>query len=88
VREGTGEFRVPAPPSSSRARSGCVSPGAVDTELPSSVKAEGVSGAISDYYEQNAIPADSFARCVLFAMSQPDDVDINEILFRPTKQKL
>jgi len=25
---------------------------------------------------------------VLFAMSQPDDVDINEILFRPTKQEL
>ena len=33
-----------------------------------------------------AIPADSFARAVAFAMSQPDDVDINEILFRPTSQ--
>ncbi len=35
---------------------------------------------------QIAIPADSFARAVVFAMSQPDDVDINEILFRPTAQ--
>ena len=35
-----------------------------------------------------AIPADSFARAVVFAMSQPDDVDINEILFRPTRQEL
>jgi NADP-dependent 3-hydroxy acid dehydrogenase YdfG len=69
-------------------RTTIISPGAVDTELPSSVKAEGVAGRISDFYEQNAIPADSFARCVLFAMSQPDDVDVNEILFRPTKQKL
>jgi len=25
---------------------------------------------------------------VLFAMSQPEDVDINEILFRPTRQEL
>ena len=33
-----------------------------------------------------AIPADSFARAVAFAMSQPEDVDINEILFRPTGQ--
>jgi NADP-dependent 3-hydroxy acid dehydrogenase YdfG len=69
-------------------RTTVISPGAVDTELPNSVKAEGVSGQISDYYEQNAIPADSFARCVLFAISQPDDVDVNEILFRPTKQEL
>jgi NADP-dependent 3-hydroxy acid dehydrogenase YdfG len=35
-----------------------------------------------------AVPADSFARAVAYAMSQPDDVDINEILFRPTKQEL
>jgi NADP-dependent 3-hydroxy acid dehydrogenase YdfG len=69
-------------------RTTILSPGAVDTELPSSVKAEGVAGQISDFYEENAIPADSFARCVLFAMSQPDDVDINEILYRPTKQEL
>lgn len=69
-------------------RSTILSPGAVDTELPTSVKAEGVADAIADYYAENAIPADSFARCVLFAMSQPKDVDINEILFRPTKQQL
>ncbi|WP_281175498.1 hypothetical protein [Desulfobacter vibrioformis] len=31
---------------------------------------------------------DSFARAVVFAMSQPDEVDINEILFRPTAQEL
>ena len=29
-----------------------------------------------------AISADSFARAVAFAISQPEDVDINEILFR------
>jgi NADP-dependent 3-hydroxy acid dehydrogenase YdfG len=34
-----------------------------------------------------AIPADSFARAVVFAMSQPEDVDVNEILFRPTRQE-
>lgn len=69
-------------------RTTIISPGAVDTELPSSVKAEGVAGQVSDFYEQTAIPADSFARCVLFAIEQPEDVDINEILYRPTKQSL
>ncbi len=40
------------------------------------------------FYEEMAIPADSFARAVAFAMSQPEEVDVNEILFRPTSQEL
>jgi NADP-dependent 3-hydroxy acid dehydrogenase YdfG len=40
---------------------------------------------MSKTYE-NAIPAEAFARVVAFAISQPDDVDVNEILFRPTVQ--
>jgi len=35
-----------------------------------------------------ALPADTFANLVVFAMSQPDDVDINEIYFRPVSQAL
>jgi len=34
-----------------------------------------------------AVAADSFARAVAFAMSQPEDVDVNEILYRPTRQE-
>jgi NADP-dependent 3-hydroxy acid dehydrogenase YdfG len=34
-----------------------------------------------------AIPAESFADIVVFAMSQPEDVDVNETLFRPTRQE-
>jgi hypothetical protein len=43
---------------------------------------------IRKFYEAIAIPADSFARAVAFAMSQPEDVNVNEILFRPTRQEL
>ena len=68
-------------------RSTVLSPGAIDTELPASTKAEGMAQAMQGFYERNAIPASSFARCVLFAMSQPEEVDINEILFRPTRQE-
>ena len=42
---------------------------------------------MSKFYKETAIPADSFASMVVFAMSQPDDVDVNEILFRPTRQE-
>jgi NADP-dependent 3-hydroxy acid dehydrogenase YdfG len=69
-------------------RTTILSPGAVDTELPGSIGAADVAEAIHGYYDRNAISADSFARCLLFAMRQPADVDINEILFRPTRQEL
>jgi NADP-dependent 3-hydroxy acid dehydrogenase YdfG len=68
-------------------RTTIVSPGAVDTELPKSISEEDIAQNMKQYYQQLAIPADSFARVVAFAISQPDDVDINEILYRPTKQE-
>ncbi|MGE5430604.1 MAG: SDR family oxidoreductase [Syntrophomonadaceae bacterium] len=69
-------------------RTTIISPGAVATELPDSITEKDVSKNIHEFYNQYAIPADSFARTVAFAISQPDDVDINEILFRPTRQEL
>ena len=68
-------------------RTTIVSPGAVATELPDSIVEEDVSANVHKFYEAMAIPADSFARAVAFAITQPDDVDINEIVFRPTKQE-
>ena len=43
---------------------------------------------VTKFYAAIAIPANSFARAAAFAMSQPEDVDVNEILFRPTRQEL
>jgi NADP-dependent 3-hydroxy acid dehydrogenase YdfG len=34
------------------------------------------------------VPAETCARAVAFAISQPDNVDVHEILFRPTRQAL
>ncbi len=69
-------------------RTTVISPGAVATALPDSISEPDISQNIHRFYAANAIPADSFARTVAFAISQPEDVDINEILFRPTRQEL
>lgn len=63
-------------------------PGAVASELKHGSSSEMASGAMENFYANNEIPADSFARTVLFAISQPEDVDINEIVFRPTRQEV
>ena len=69
-------------------RTTIISPGAVATELPNSITEADVAKGIGQFYEEYAISADSFARAVAFAIGQPEDVDINEILFRPTRQEL
>lgn len=68
-------------------RSTVISPGMVATELPDSVTEPDVAKGVRELYDRIAISADSFASMVAFAMSQPDDVDVNEILFRPTRQE-
>ena len=68
-------------------RTTIISPGAVDTELPDHITDPDAGSLIRKLYDDVAVPADSFVRAVVFAMSQPDEVDINEILFRPTKQE-
>jgi NADP-dependent 3-hydroxy acid dehydrogenase YdfG len=69
-------------------RTTIISPGAVDTELPNGISDPESAQRIKQFYADTAIPADSFGRVVVFAVSQPEEVDINEILFRPTKQEL
>ena len=69
-------------------RTTVISPGAVATELPNSVTDPDAAERIHKFYEQVAIPAESFARAVAFAVGQPEDVDINEIVFRPTRQEI
>ncbi len=68
-------------------RTTVISPGAVATELPNTTTEPDAAERLRKAYE-NALPAESFARAVAFAISQPEDMDVNEILYRPTRQEL
>jgi NADP-dependent 3-hydroxy acid dehydrogenase YdfG len=67
-------------------RTTLISPGAVVTELPNTITDPVAAERVQKLYAEVGISASSFARAVAFAISQPEDVDINEILFRPTRQ--
>jgi NADP-dependent 3-hydroxy acid dehydrogenase YdfG len=64
-----------------------ISPGAVTSELASSITEPDAAEMFERYYADTAVPADSFGRCVAFAIAQPAEIDINEILYRPTRQE-
>ncbi|MCA9107085.1 MAG: SDR family oxidoreductase [Planctomycetales bacterium] len=69
-------------------RTTVISPGAVATELLDHISDERIKVATQDFVSQIAVPAETFARMVAFAINEPDDVDVNEILFRPTAQPI
>jgi len=69
-------------------RTTIVSPGAVVSELPQSITEADVAQAMQAFYESTAVPAETFAQVVAFAIGMPEQVDVNEILFRPTSQEL
>src|SRR5262249_7113873 len=57
----------------------------VATELTQTITDPVVAEGMAATYA-NAVGADTFSRVVAFAISQPDEVNISEILFWPTSQ--
>ena len=68
-------------------RSTNISPGAVATELTTAISDGETAARIKALYAI-AIDADAIARAIAFAIEQPSDVDVNEMIVRPTRQEL
>ena len=60
-----------------------VSPGVVTSELAETITDEATRGAMAEY-RSVAIGPDAIARAVVYAMEQPEDVDVREIIVGPT----
>jgi NADP-dependent 3-hydroxy acid dehydrogenase YdfG len=67
-------------------RSSLITPGAVDTGIQ--YKTTGSDSARMIEIYKNAIPPEAVARAIAFAMEQPANVDVNEIVVRPTAQAI
>lgn len=65
-------------------RATIISPGAVDTELKDHITDEEIKKGIGNL---KAMDADAIARAIAYAVNEPDDVAVNEILIRPTAQQ-
>ena len=64
-----------------------ISPGAVATELPEGSSDEATRKNLREFYKTiMAIPAESIANAIAYAIEQPADVEIDEIVIRPTAQ--
>ena len=60
-----------------------VSPGVTESELAETITDPSTKAMIEEY-RQVAIPAHAIAEAIAYAIGQPDGVDVNEIIVRPT----
>jgi NADP-dependent 3-hydroxy acid dehydrogenase YdfG len=66
-------------------RTTMISPGVVSTELTESTSDEATRKNLRDLYKI-AIPVESIAQAIAYAIEQPAEVEIDEIVIRPTAQ--
>ncbi|WP_156757087.1 SDR family oxidoreductase [Actinokineospora pegani] len=76
-------LRLESPPT---LRVTTVSPGVVESELADSITDPGARAAMAAYRE-HAIAPTAIADAVAYALTQPDSVDVNEIVVRPVQQR-
>jgi NADP-dependent 3-hydroxy acid dehydrogenase YdfG len=60
-----------------------ITPGTVESELAQTITDEGAAQAMVDFRRVTITP-DAIGRAVAFAIEQPSDVDVSEIVVRPT----
>ncbi len=63
-----------------------VSPGFVHTDFVDAVTDPEVKAQLEAFRDKVAIPPDAIARAIAFAIEQPADVDVGEVVVRPTAQ--
>ncbi|MBD1870534.1 SDR family oxidoreductase [Cyanobacteria bacterium FACHB-471] len=62
-----------------------ISPGVTQSELPNTITDAEAAQWVEEF-RGAIIPAEAIARAIAFAIEQPADVDVNEIIVRPTGQ--
>ncbi|MED4907257.1 SDR family oxidoreductase [Brevibacillus centrosporus] len=60
-----------------------ISPGVTESELADSITDDEAREVMKEY-RRISIPASAIAQAILFAIGQPPEVDVNEIIVRPT----
>jgi NADP-dependent 3-hydroxy acid dehydrogenase YdfG len=63
-----------------------ISPGAIATELPESSSDEATRRSVREFVDKVAISPESVASAIAYAIEQPADVEIDEVVIRPTVQ--
>lgn len=86
VRAMLDSFRQECVAEGNNIRTTTIFPGAIKTELLNTVAPSATKTMVEEFYKNVGIQSSAIANAVLYALSQPDEVDVSEITVRPAKE--
>ena len=86
VRAMLDSFRMEAVMEGSNIHATTIYPGAVKTELLNTVAPSETKTMVEQFYEQAGMTPDVIANAVLYALSQPDSVNVSDLVVRPAME--
>lgn len=86
VRAMLDSFRSEAVAEGTNIRTTIIYPGAIKTELLNTIAPSETKSMVEEFYRNAGLRADVIANAVLYAVSQPDDADVSDIVIRPRKE--
>lgn len=86
VRAMLDSFRMETVMEGSNIHATTIYPGAVKTELLNTIAPSETKAMVEKFYEEAGMTPDVIADAVLYALSQPDSVNVSDLVIRPSKE--
>lgn len=86
VRSMLDSFRMEAVMEGTNIHATTIYPGAVKTELLNTIAPSETKAMVEKFYEDAGMTPDIIANAVLYALSQPDHVNVSDLVVRPSKE--
>lgn len=86
VRAMLESFRAESIMENTNIRTTTIYPGAIKTELLNTIAPSETKSMVEEFYRNVGLEPDAVAGAVLFAVSQPENVDISDLTVRPSRE--
>ena len=86
VRAMIDSFRTESVMEGTNIRTTLIYPGAIKTELLNTVAPSETKSMVEEFYKNVGIEPDAIANAVLYAVSQPENIDVSDMVVRPARE--
>ena len=86
VRAMLDSFRTESVMENTNIRTTTIYPGAIKTELLDTIAPSETKSQVEAFYQRVGLEPDMIANAVLYAIAQPDNVDVSDLAIRPSKE--
>lgn len=86
VRAMLDSFRAESVMEGTNIRTTAIYPGAIKTELLNTIAPSKTKSMVEEFYRNVGLEPEAIANAVLYVVSQPDNLDVSDLVVRPSKE--